>query len=147
MQIVYTIVGLLFVLALSLLIIRFAIEGIVEIFKHSSYNERVSRLRGRLYNHIRWSGYEFPIIEYAFEEAAKSLDYQSTAFNDSSAFRETLRKRFGHLIRAEEIHQSMTDLKKPSAPPLSPSEAAKVADMESRAQSEPGSVVGEQPES
>jgi hypothetical protein len=148
MQTIYIVVGILFTIAVSLLILVHAFDKFTEAMKHLDYNARVSQLRGRLYNHIRWSGYEFPIIEYAFEEAAKSLEYQSTDFHDSSAFREELRKRYRHLIRAEELHKnigSMGGNSKPStvpptlppAPTLSSSEEAKLADMVARAKTEP----------
>ena len=91
MSIIYTIVGLLFITAVSLIAITwccFSLANLQEERKNNAYSNWAQNVCGDL---IRWCGYEFPQVEFTAREISKAIAH-GWSF-DVSRFRDQLRNK------------------------------------------------------
>jgi len=91
MSIIYTIVGLLVVAAISISVIAWSFHSIIEDMKERKRNAYSEWAHGVCASINRWCDYEFPQVGYTVREISKSISH-GWSF-DPDHFRECLRNK------------------------------------------------------
>lgn len=92
MESAYIIVGLLFIFAISLLIITFCITHLVNLWKQrkdQAYSEWATGVCSQV---ERWCSYEYPQVGYSFNKLSNCIANHWSF--DADNFREDLRRKF-----------------------------------------------------
>jgi hypothetical protein len=88
---IYTIVGLLFVSAVSMIAIYFSVNAIIEVIKNRKTNVYEEVNKGNLYEIERWCDYDFPQVGFVCRELLRSIEGGWIRIN-ADELREKLRK-------------------------------------------------------
>jgi len=91
MEIVYAIVGCLFVVAVSLAIIAWSVNSIINAIKYRKQNIYSDWAKGVCGGIDRWNRSEFPIVAFTARQISNSI---SSGWSwDDSSFRDKLRRK------------------------------------------------------